>query len=56
MPRSEIQAWHNLLMRGGQGCPMRQRPFTLVKIRWYNQKGEALFQKPLWLIVMGSGA
>ena len=32
---------------------MRQHPFTLVKIRWYNQKGEALFQKPLWLIVMG---
>jgi hypothetical protein len=51
--RVEIQAWHNLLMRGGKGCPMRQHPFTLVKIRWYNQKGEALFQKPLWLIVMG---
>lgn len=51
--RVEIQAWHNLLMRGGKGCPMRQHPFTLVKIRWYNQKGGALFQKPLWLIVMG---
>jgi hypothetical protein len=32
---------------------MRQHPFTLVKIRWYDQKGEVLFQKPLWLIVMG---
>jgi hypothetical protein len=51
--RVEIQAWHNLLMRGGKDCPMHQYPFTLVKIRWYNQKGEALFQKPLWLIVMG---
>ena len=51
--RVEIQAWHNLIMRGKKGCPMRQHPFTLVKIRWYNQKGEALFQKPLWLIVMG---
>ena len=51
--RVEIQAWHNLLMRGGKGHPMHQHPFTLVKIRWYNQKGEALFQKPLWLIVMG---
>jgi hypothetical protein len=51
--RVEIQAWHNLIMRGKKGCPMRQSPFTLVKIRWYNQKGEALFQKPLWLIVMG---
>jgi len=51
--RVEIQAWHSLLMHGGKGCPMHQHPFTLVKIRWYNQKGEALFQKPLWLIVMG---
>ena len=49
----EIQAWHNLLMRGGKGKPMHQHPFTLVQIRFYNHKGEALFQKPLWLIVMG---
>ena len=51
--RVEIQAWHDLLMRGKKGCPMHQHPFTLVKIRWYNPQGEALFQKPLWLIVMG---
>jgi hypothetical protein len=52
--RVEIQAWHNLLMHGKKDMPMHQHPFTLVKIRWYNQKGEALFQKPLWLIVMGA--
>ena len=51
--RVEIQAWHNLLMRGKKDCPMHQYPFTLVKIRWCNQQGDALFQKPLWLIVMG---
>lgn len=51
--RVEIQAWHNLLMRGSKGNPMHQHPFTLVRICWYTQKGEALFQKPLWLIVMG---
>jgi hypothetical protein len=41
------------LMRGKKDIPMHQHPFTLVKIRWYNPKGEDLFQKPLWLIVMG---
>ena len=51
--RVEIQAWSNMLMRGGKKLPMHQRPFTLVKIRLYNQMGKALFQKPLWLIVMG---
>ena len=51
--RVEVQGWHNLLMRGKKDCPMHQYPFTLVKIHWYNQQGETLFQKPLWLIVMG---
>ena len=51
--RVEIQAWNNMLMRGEKNLPMHQHPFTLVKIRWYNPQGEALFQKPLWLIVMG---
>lgn len=51
--RVEIQAWHNLLMRGKKDGPMHQRPFTLVKICWYRPQGQALFQKPLWLIVMG---
>ena len=51
--RVEIQAWSNMLMRGGKNLPMHKHPFTLVKIRLYNQKGAALFQKPLWLIVMG---
>jgi len=52
--RVEVQAWHSLLMRGKKECPMHQHPFTLVKICWYNPKGAALFQKPLWLIVMGA--
>lgn len=51
--RVEIQGWHQLLMHGTQKIAMHEYPFTLVKIRWYKPSGEALFQKPLWLIVMG---
>jgi hypothetical protein len=51
--RVEIQGWHNLLMHGTQEIAMHEYPFTLVKIRWYKPSGEALFQKPLWLIVIG---
>jgi len=51
--RVEIQAWHHRLMRGKQGLPMHQHPFTLVQIRWYKPNGEVLYAKPLWLIVMG---
>jgi len=53
--RVEIQAWHNLLMRGKNDIPMHKHAFTLVKVRWYDLiNGKALFAKPLWLIVMGN--
>jgi hypothetical protein len=52
--RVEIQAWHNHLMRGKKDIPMHLHPFTLIKIRWYYPTGEVLYQKPLWLIVMGA--
>ena len=51
--RLEIQAWSNLLMRGGKNLPMHPHPFTLVKIRLHSPMGKVLFQKPLWLMVMG---
>jgi hypothetical protein len=51
--RVEIQAWHNLLMHGKKDIPMHKYAFTLVKIRWYDPNGKALFAKPLWLIGMG---
>jgi hypothetical protein len=52
----EIQAWDNLLMRGERQpkiLPMHRYPFTLVRVRLYNEQAELAFQRPLWLIVMG---
>jgi DDE superfamily endonuclease len=54
--RVEIQAWHNMLMRGHcrpQPLPMHQYPFTLVCITRYDATGKPLYQRPLWLLVMG---
>lgn len=51
--RVEIQAWHNLLMRGKRDIPMHQYPFTLVCITYYNEQGQPAFQRPLWLVVIG---
>jgi hypothetical protein len=54
--RVEIQAWHNLLMRGKQKprpIPMHQYPFTLVRVRWYDIWGRPVHKKALWLIVIG---
>ena len=54
--RIEMQAWHNLLMRGKRNpqLPMHQHPFTLVRIVRYDQAGHPLFKHPLWLIVIGA--
>lgn len=54
--RIEIQAWHNLLMRGKNKpnrLPMHKHPFTLVRIVRYDKDGNKAFKHPLWLIVMG---
>jgi hypothetical protein len=48
-----LEGWHDLLMRGKQGMPMHQHPFTLVRARLLNEEGKAVFKRPLWLIVLG---
>jgi len=54
--RVEIQTWSNCLMRGQRKpevLPMQDYPFTLVRIMFYDQAGQAAFRRPLWLIVVG---
>ncbi|MEM7112548.1 MAG: NF041680 family putative transposase [Chloroflexota bacterium] len=54
----QIQAWYNLLMRGKQkpiALPMHQYPFTLLRLELLDPKTQQpIFQRPLWLLVMGS--
>ena len=52
----EIEAWHDMRMRGQRKPvprPMHLHAFTLVHIRIFKPNGEAAFQKPIWLIVVG---
>jgi hypothetical protein len=54
--RVEIVTWHNCLMRGQRKpklLPMQRYPFTLLRIVFYDQAGQAAFRQPLWLIVIG---
>ena len=54
--RIEIQAWYNMLMRGKYKkaqIPMRNYPFTLLRIRQYDEEGKLVFANPMWLIVVG---
>ena len=52
-----IEGWHNMLMRGQlkpYPMPMHRYPFTLIRIRLFNEKGELAYRKPMWLIVVGA--
>lgn len=52
--RVQIQAWQDLLMRGTREYDMHQQPFTVLRCTVFNEKGEQVFQRPLWLLIMGT--
>ena len=52
--RVQIEAWQDLLMRGTREYQMHQHPFTILRCRVFNEKGELVFQRPLWLLVLGA--
>ena len=49
-----IQAWHNLVMRGNKKFRMHLFPFTLIRITITDSDGKPIFKRPLWLCVMGN--
>lgn len=51
--RVQLQGWHNLLMRGKQNLPMQHSPFTLIRAVVVDERGLPVFQRALWLIVLG---
>ena len=54
--RIELEAWHNLLMRGKRkpvAIPMQHYLFTLARIRLYSSTGKLAHSQPLWVLVMG---
>ena len=49
-----ISAIVNLRMRGTRTAPMHDKPLTLVRIQVTDKEGNAVYRKPLYLIVVGS--
>lgn len=49
----QLECWRNLLMTGTREYPMHQHPFTLIRARVFNEAEKQIFQRPLWLLVMG---
>jgi len=51
---TQLHRWQNLLMGGKRGAPMQERPFDLIRATVTDAQGKPLFQRPLWLLVLGS--
>lgn len=54
--RVKIQAWHQMLMRGRykpKRLPMHHHPFTLLRVVRFDEHGQLIYKRPLWLLVIG---
>ena len=52
----ELEAWSDIVMPGKNKpvrIPMENYPFRLVRVIRYDEEGEAVFARPVWLIVVG---
>jgi hypothetical protein len=49
----QLQGWTNLLMRGKRGLPMHRYPFTLIRGEVLDEQGQPVYQRDLWLLVLG---
>ncbi len=48
-----LEGWYNKLMRGKKDIPMHQHPFTLIRVRVFNEQGKLVFRRPMWLGILG---
>jgi hypothetical protein len=51
--RVQLQGWHNLLRHSKRGLPMHCYPFTLIRAVVLDEQGQPVFQRALWLMVVG---
>lgn len=48
-----IQCWHNYLLRGGRDFRSSLQPIHVIKITEKDEEGELVYQRPLWLGLIG---
>jgi hypothetical protein len=48
-----VDRYTDLLMRGTREWKMNERPFDLLRVARYDESGQRLLGKPMWLMLMG---
>ena len=49
----KIESWDDILIRGSKHYNARKHPITLLRIRMFDDQGNATFKRPLWLAGQG---
>jgi len=49
-----IQVWNNMLLRGSRKFRSSQHPLNVIRIEVFDEQGETLYKRPLWLGVFGN--
>ncbi len=49
----QLECWEEMSMRGKRDVPMHKHPFTLVRVRLFDEDGNLAFKRPMWLLVVG---
>jgi DDE superfamily endonuclease len=48
-----LQRWNDFLVRGKRDAPMQQRPFDVIRCWAFDDEGNLVFKRSLWLMVLG---
>ena len=51
--RVKLERWNDLLMRGKRDAPMHEHLFDVVRCRVFDEQGNLVFKRPMWLMLLG---
>jgi hypothetical protein len=49
-----LQRWNDCLMRGSKDEPTHEHPFDLLRVTVTDDKGKAVYRRPLWAMIAGA--
>lgn len=49
-----LQRWNDVIMQGSKYEPTHEHPFDLLRVTVTDDKGKAVYRRPLWVMIAGS--
>ena len=48
-----LQRWNDVIMQGSKDEPTHEHPFDLLRVTVTDDKGKAVYRRPLWIMIAG---